>query len=69
MSAKMFSFVAEKNNISIDDAKYVLEESEKLMPILLIQYKTDFKMIFEKTKEYQQILIENCKNKSMAKKK
>ena len=65
----MFSFVAEKNNISIADAKYVLEESEKLMPILLIQYKTDFKMIFKKTKEYQQILIENCKNKSIAKKK
>ena len=65
----MFSLVAEKNNISIADAKYVLEESEKLMPILLIQYKTDFKMIFEKTKEYQLILIENCKNKAVAKRK
>ncbi len=65
----MFSFVAEKNGISIDDAKYVLEESEKLMPILLIQYKTDFNMISTQIKEYQKILIQNCKDKAVAKRK
>jgi hypothetical protein len=63
MSDKMFSFVAEKNNITIDDAKYVLQKSEKLMPILLIQYKTDLNMICMKTKEYQRLLIQECKNK------
>ena len=63
MSDKMFSFVAEKNNITIDDAKYVLRQSEKLMPILLIQYKTDLNMICMKTKEYQRLLIQECKNK------
>jgi hypothetical protein len=63
MSDKMFSFVAEKNNITIDDAKYVLQQSEKLMPILLIQYKTDLNMICMKTKEYQRLLIQECKNK------
>ncbi len=63
MSDKMFSFVAEKNNITIDDAKYVLRQSEKLMPILLIQYKTDLNMICMKTKEYQRPLIQECKNK------
>ena len=63
MSDKMFSFVAEKNNIAIDDAKYVLQKSEKLMPILLIQYKTDLNMICMKTKEYQRLLIQECKNK------
>jgi len=59
----MFSFFAEKNNITIDDAKYVLQKSEKLMPILLIQYKTDLNMICMKTKEYQRLLIQECKNK------
>jgi hypothetical protein len=63
MSDKMFSFVAEKNNITLDDAKYVLQQSEKLMPILLIQYKTDLNMICMKTKEYQRLLIQECKNK------
>jgi hypothetical protein len=63
MSDKMFSFFAEKNNITIDDAKYVLQKSEKLMPILLIQYKTDLNMICMKTKEYQRLLIQECKNK------
>jgi len=49
-----------KNNYEINDEKYnyVLEESYKLMPILLIQYNYDFKMMLEKIKEYQIILIE-----------
>lgn len=61
MSDRVFSKIATENNISIDDAKYVYERSEKLMPILLQQYKLDFNMICLKLKEYQKILIKNCK--------
>ena len=57
------------NNISIDDAKYVLEQINKLMPILLIQYKTDLNMMCMKMKEYQNLLIQECKNKAVAKKR
>lgn len=64
MSNRLFIKVANDNGITVDDAKYVLEQSEKLMPILLRQYNTDYNMIFMKTREYQKILIDNCKKKN-----
>ena len=54
------SHIAKDNCISTEDAKYIYEESQKIMPILLIQYKTDLNMICLKMKEYQKILTEKC---------
>ena len=57
------SHIAKENCISSEDAKYIYEESQKIMPILLIQYKTDLNMICLKMKEYQKILTEKCQQK------
>ena len=60
---KVYSHIAKENCISSEDAKYIYEESQKIMPILLIQYKTDLNMICLKMKEYQKILTEKCQQK------
>ena len=52
----VISYVAKKNSITPDDAKYIYQESRKLMPILQIQYKNDLDMICLKMKEFQKIL-------------
>ena len=56
---RMLSFIG-NNGITIEDCKYILKQSEMLMPILLIQYKSDIDMICLKMKEYQKILREEC---------
>ena len=43
---------------------YIYQESEKLMPILWIQYKTDLNMICLKMKGYQKLLREECIRKN-----
>ena len=50
-----------KIEYDIDDlnSNYILNQSYKLMPILFIQYKADFKMILEKIEEYQILLIDD----------
>ena len=60
---KVYSHIAKENCISSEDAKYIYEENQKIMPILLIQYKTDLNMICLKMKEYQKILTEKCQQK------
>ena len=53
--------IATENDITREQALFILDKSEKLMPILLIQYKTDINMICKKMKEYQRLHIANCK--------
>ena len=56
---RILSFIG-NNGITIEDCKYILKQSEMLMPILLIQYKSDIDMICLKMNEYQKILREEC---------
>ena len=58
------SHILKKDCISHQDALYIYQESEKLMPILLIQYKTDLNMICLKMKGYQKLLREECIRKN-----
>ncbi len=62
------SHIAKENCISLEDAKYIYEESQKIIPKLLIQYKTDLNMICLRMKEYQEILTEKCKQKASVQK-
>ena len=64
----VYSHIAKEKCISSEDAKYIYEESQKIMPILLIQYKTDLNMICLRMKEYQKILMEKCQQKASMKK-
>ena len=63
INENIYDFVGNKNGLTKEECKYIYEESEKLMPILLIQYKMDLNMICKKMKEYQMLLSEACRKK------
>jgi len=60
INEKIYDLVGTKSGLTIEECKYIHEESEKLMPILFIQYKMDLNMICKKIKEYQILLYEEC---------
>ena len=63
INEKIYDLVGNKYGLTKEECKYIHEESEKLMPILLIQYKMDLNMICKKIKEYQMLLSEECRKK------
>ena len=60
----LYAYVAKSNNITIDDAKHILERSEAFMDILTHQYGNNLDMICKKMREYQKLLIEQAKKQA-----
>lgn len=59
---KLFNYISKEHNITFDDAKFVVEESEKHSLELSSKYE-DFEENLRLSNQFQQILIEFCKNK------
>jgi hypothetical protein len=60
---KIFKNIAKENNITVQDAKFIFENSQEIMPLLLIHYKADLNIFVIKLMNTRNCLPMNVKRK------
>ena len=59
MSQSLYDYVAKTNNITQEQVKYIMEKSEDIMPIMILQYGNDLNTISMKMRKYQKNMIKS----------